>query len=372
MIRSFRLRGISVSFVLAVSLLGTSCFEDPVEERLQLDIKDGETIALSLKVEINAAEVSGGPLESRIRELQAKFLRGDDDWSRRFDLVSPLTETVKWRREHGRLKVIERDALLEATDLSRFLSDTALTFNATHGAGWSELTIYPGQSKRATRQQQSEVSGRLDDWCSKVSLYLSSLARVYGYVDKHPDRNEAVLGAVLKEEMGEEAQARLPPLSEGEQGMVSELNDRMGGVSSILTVDDQAAYSLNEISSLVFDPFPAILTIHVPAKILEREGFESTAEQTVRVPRLTLWEGLLAMRDRWITPDPLLAKVESSRDSASGKKLDLPAFLARERRVVSLPSGEEVKAALTGKLRPGNLYRVRWMETDSRGAAGPG
>jgi hypothetical protein len=360
------------TLVASLALVGTSCFEDPVDERLQLEVKDKDRIAISLKVSFSVGEDSGkGPLETRIRELRERMLHGQDDWSRRFDLISPLSETMSWHREEGHMRSVEREALIEGSDLPRFLSDTALTFNFTHGSGWSELTIYPGKSTRASEQQKVLLSGRLDEWCGRVSLYLAALSDVYQYLGGHPERAEAVMGTVLREEMSDEDRARLATPTDDELKMVAELNLRMNGVSSILLVSDEEAFSLNELSNLAFDPFPAVFTIALPSKVIEREGFESITDHTVRVPHLTFWDALPAMRERWIAPDPLPARVEASRDRASDGKLDLRAFLALERHVTAVPSPSEVKAALLERLKPRARYRVRWADTAAPGTTSP-
>jgi hypothetical protein len=353
-----------LAFASAVLLAATSCFEDPVSERLQLEFREKDKVAIRLKIDITVPDdTKNRPLQARMRDLRDKLLRGDDEWARRFDLVAPEMETVKLHKSGGLLRTLEREAVIEARDLSRFFSDTSLSFNLVRGPGWTELTLYAGKSKRATWQQQTLLSGRLDDWCSRISAYLSTLADVYGYLDRHPDRAEAVLGAVLRDDLSEEERSRLPELAEDEEKIVVALKDRMGDVWSVLFVDEEQDFSLNEISSLVFDPFPANLSVRVPAKILEHEGFETSADQSIRVPQLTLWGALLAMRDRWMTPDPLMTKVEHAR-SSGGKPLSLAAFLTQERRVQAVPSSADVKAALTEGLKARVRYRVRWSDPE--------
>lgn len=128
-------------------------------------------------------------------------------------------------------------------------------------------------------------------------------------------------------------------------------------------VEDDDAWTLDELSRLVFDPFPAPVRIVVPGKVLEREGFSGPVDAPLEIPGFSLWTAFASLEGRWVSPDPLVALFRHDQ-SKRGKVFDLPAFVAASRRAGSAPDAEEVSAAVASRLRPAPVYRVRWSTVE--------
>jgi hypothetical protein len=133
----------------------------------------------------------------------------------------------------------------------------------------------------------------------------------------------------------------------------------MEEVFGVLLVPSGDELSLDELSHLVYDPFPARLSVRLPAAPEEVEGFARDAEGELTVPGLGLWPALRALEGRWLSPDPVLLYVER-RGKSEEAPLDLAAFLARERRAMPPPSAAEVRLAIEERLQPASLYRAVW------------
>ena len=143
----------------------------------------------------------------------------------------------------------------------------------------------------------------------------------------------------------------------------------MAEVLQILKVPGGEAYTLNELSHLAFNPFPAEFTVEAPSPIVEMEGFERTGERTARVPGLGLWETYTAIRNRWLEPDPLQAYLEATL-RGDETPLDLAAFCALPRRSTDPPTAQEFREALKTALTPADVYRAVWRVPEGETAVG--
>jgi hypothetical protein len=167
------------------------------------------------------------------------------------------------------------------------------------------------------------------------------------------------MGALLADLLSESERATLGELEAEEQELVERLEETMEGVFAVLLVAPGDAESLDELSHLVYDPFPARLTVRLPAPAAEVEGFVPAGDGALTVPGLGLWPALAALEGRWLTPDPLLLYV-ALRGKGDEAALDLDALLARERRAGPAPDAGEVQSAIEEGLLPASLYRAVW------------
>jgi hypothetical protein len=130
----------------------------------------------------------------------------------------------------------------------------------------------------------------------------------------------------------------------------------------VLAVPEGADHSPDEVSHLVYDPFPARLSLKLPAAPLSMEGLLTAEDGALTVPSPGLWEALRSLEGRWLAPDPVLFYVESAQREEVGS-FDLAAFLAKPRRSAPahlLPSAQEVRTEVVSRLKPAPLYRVAW------------
>jgi hypothetical protein len=198
----------------------------------------------------------------------------------------------------------------------------------------------------------------LDAWTSDLAEYLQAGQDLYAYLDDRPDRARPCFGALFAERLNEKDAATLSPPTSEEKRKLERLDGAMERVLAVLAVPEGAAYSPDEVSHLIYDPFPARLTLELPGPPLSLEGFLPGADGTLTAASLGLWDSLRGLQGRWLAPDPVLFYVESAQ--AEGADVDLDAFLAKPRRSHLPPSAGEVRAAIEARLRPAPLYRVSW------------
>ncbi len=229
----------------------------------------------------------------------------------------------------------------------------------------------PSAPGRATRKQRKEMERTLEEWSGHVAGYLAATGELYQYLDTNPERARACLGAVFADVLAEEERKGLEPLSALETRQVKRVEEAMAKIWDVLIVADGQDASLDEISHLVYDPFPARLSVKLPGRPLEVEGFEAGGEAGVlKVASPGLWNALLALEGRWLSPDPAVAYVLHGGPAAE-EPLDLAAFLAEARRADPTPPADlEVRRAIEEKLRTEPLYRATWT-VEEGGEPGP-
>jgi len=329
--------------LLALSL--TSCFPtDPVRENLEITFHgDGSVI---VRVHVDLANDLRGAVKERVDSVRQEYLRENDAWATRFRRLDPVGDRYTIERHEGTLVAIEREMLIETDDLTEVFFDTGILATYSEHQGIAELSVYAGESQRATREQQRLYRDLVEGWGSDYVRYLRAMQRVYRYMDAQPDR-AAVLFAEL---IGEERQTTdEDELTAEEQELLDLAQTAMDRVIEVFATGEDRSYSLEELSSLVNDPFPAAVSIHPAGKVISLTGFEPDENGTLlRVPRASLWSAVDSLRGHWLSPDPLAVVVESGRDES------------RE-----LPSSEAM-ASLTRHVDPPRDGNVVWEELQAR------
>ncbi|HEY2291756.1 MAG TPA: hypothetical protein VGM86_13740 [Thermoanaerobaculia bacterium] len=352
--------GISVLFIAF-----GSCFEAPIREDLRLRFLPNGAVVATSTVRITDPEGGNPALARRLDEARRTLQEGSDPWGARFAAASPGAERFSWEKRLGTLSSASRSALItEPEGLEAFFQDTSLAVSYTldPGRGIAELSIVPGPSNRATRRQREEMEKTLDVWTGDVAEYLQATQDLYAYLDEKPDRARPCFGALFAERLSEKEAKSLSPLTPDEKRKLDRLDAALRKVVDVLAVPEGAAYSPDEISHLVYDPFPARLSLKLPAAPQALEGFLTAEDGSLSVQGRGLWEALRSLEGRWLAPDPVLFYVESAQREGEGA-LDLDVFLAKPRHSTSahlLPSGHEVRAEVVSRLKPAPLYRVAW------------
>ena len=353
-----------VAATAAAAFLLGSCFDPPVRETLELRfLPHGEYVVTS-RVEITEPEKTGNrALERRLAEVRRALAQEDDDWSRRFAALAPAAERFAWEKHLGALHRVERSAALdEPAQLGAFFADTSLAVTYEVRDGLGELAVVPGPAGRANRRQRREMDEALAQWSAGIAAYLAAAEDLYAYLDRRPERAQAALGSLLSDLLSEADRAALGTLEEDERRLVETVEKAMEKVIGVLLVAPGEELSLDELSHLVYDPFPAALRVRLPVPPREVEGFERGAEGELVVPGLGLWPALRALEDRWLSPDPALLYVER-RGRRAETPLDLAELVARERRAAEAPTAAEVRLAIEERLQPASLYRAAWPVT---------
>ncbi|MFL6264168.1 MAG: hypothetical protein ACJ76Y_31165 [Thermoanaerobaculia bacterium] len=352
--------GISVLFIAF-----GSCFEAPIREELRLRFLPNGAVVATSTVRVTDPQGSNPALARRLAETRRTLLEGSDPWGARFAAASPGAERFSWEKRLGTLSSASRSALIaEPEGLEAFFRDTSLavTYALDPGRGTAELSIIPGPSTRATRRQREEMEETLDAWTGDVAEYLRAGQDLYAYLEERPDRAHPCFGALFEERLSEKDARSLSPLTPEEKRKLDRLDGALRKVVEVLAVPEGADHSPDEVSHLVYDPFPALLSLKLPSAPQAVEGFRRGEDGALTVASPGLWEALRSLEGRWLAPDPVLFYVESAQREGEGS-LDLAAFLARPRSAAPahlLPSAQEVRAEVVSRLKPAPLYRVAW------------
>lgn len=356
----------ALALVLSLALsLVSGCFDPPVLEELRLDFGADGSVAVSSRVELSAGgKESNAAVERRLEELRAQLLAGDDPWAARFAALDAPAERFSWEKRLSELHSVWRSAyIVEPASLGRFFAGTDLhvSYEVDPAQSFAELILSPGAASRATRKQQKLVEEAFGPWSEAIAAYLARLRELYVYLDEHPERVEACFGELFSELLVEEERAALPAPNAEEDALLERLGDAMQPVWGILLIESGEDHSLDELSRLVYDPFPARLSLTLPERPSELEGaIIAETDGSFSIPEHGLWQALVALEGQWIAPDPLPTYV---RHRGKSDGFSLAAFLAQTRTTPSeseLPSAREVRAALEEGLEPDRLYRLRW------------
>lgn len=337
-----------------------------MREALRLRFLPGGPVLATSTVEIDDEPEDTNPaLARRLAETRRTLLEGSDAWGVRFAAANAAAERFSWEKQLGVLRAARRSALFaEPEDLEAFFRDTSLavTYAADPQRGVAELAIVPGASTRASRQQREETERTLAAWSGAVADYLRAGQELYAYLDERPGRARPCFAKLFGKRLSEQDARSLGELTAEENGKLDRLDDAMGRVMEVLAVPKGAAYSPDEVSHLVYDPFPARLSVKLPGAPVDLQGFQTDPDGALTVPSPGLWEALRSLRGRWLSPDPAVLYVEGGSEG-KGADFDLEAFLKKPRQAVPahlLPAAPELRAEIEARLKPASLYHVAW------------
>lgn len=353
--RPRRRRGVRLALPPLAALLLVSCFEPPVHQTVELEFLADATARIGVRVEIRPLEArpGGAALERRVDELRQALAAGRDEWSRRFAAISASREAGYWEKEGGELTRFERHAVVDdPQDLTRFFADAGVSvFYEPAGSG-GELSLYPGTAQRASRQQRRRVAAALDEWVEQLVAYARAAEALYAYLETRPERAAVCFGAIFDDLVVEDAGEP----DAAEEALLEPLYDAMVALFGALEVEAGEEYSLDELTQLVYDPFPATVEVRLPSPAVEHEGFRRHEEAWVIAPT-GLWTALADLEGRWVEPDLLLIYVEKSR---AEEPVDLADLSLRSRRVERPAGAAEVRRLIEERLEPEPAYRLRW------------
>jgi hypothetical protein len=350
---------------LAACLAIASCFEDPVPEKIAVRITDEGHAEITHQVTFNDRDSNDNKaFPARMESLRGDYLRQTDRWSILLAQVSPMQERLEWTREGGRLKAVKDTAIVNAATLQTLFGRLGASLTMSKDERWEELSIYGAAGQTATREQRQEVNVTLDRWALSIARYVEATRAVYEYLEANPSRAEACMGQLFQRNLGEEGRKALPPLTAAEEPLLLRVEETINEPTEILALPDDAAFTLNELSMLVYDPFGADLSFTVPAEILESEGFTSRNDRTVARPRVTLWSAYEALEGNWLSPDPLITWIRRDR-AGENEPLPLASILGQKRSFARTISAAEVRKALEKELAFPATLRVRWRRGPS-------
>jgi len=343
--------------VVGLCLPLIACYEEPVRDHLHLVFSPGPAIVITAVRDIASPAAAGEntAVEERTDEARMDLTTGLDRWSRSFSEIGAIADRSTIERHDGQPRRGIHSALLDSfRPVERLLGNEGLDAFFDETGGIRELQLRPQGAGQATRQQRAQVEDALDDWSHEVAAYLDATTALYAHLDRAPDRAALCFGYIFDED-----QESLGPLGKAEGELVAAVVETMERVADVLLIDTGQAYSLNELSRLVFDTFQGRLTVTVDGPVVEIEGF-TDHETYLERPPVDLWRALETMVGQWLVPDLVTAMVRPGPDEIQPDP-DPVDFASLSRRWAPAPDPATVEAELRSRLQPEPVYLVRWQ-----------
>jgi hypothetical protein len=358
------LRAIVLVAILAAAPLILSCFDAPILQELELLFNADGSVKVRAVTSIRSSwrSTDNPRVTARLDAISHDILHEQDLWARAVRAMGPERERISHYFEEGVLVSSTRQAL--ATDpraVEKLFLPTPVSAFVRQDERTITLELVPSGATDATYRQKRKVEEATETFAASVALYLGTLADVYARLDEHPSEVRAAMASLL--DISDE-DADSGELSDERRRQLDLVDEASNGLAELLNVSGGEAYTLDELSRLVYDPFPAPVTIEVAGDVLESEGFVSGGEGRFATQRHSLWDALSILSERWVTPLPMVAVVAALRAAPSPDEVDeeslLESVLAAPRWVNYVPDEAEVRAAIIQQLRPPKYYLMRW------------
>jgi len=349
---------VRVILIAVLCLPLTACFEEPILEHLHLTIRGDGSVVATVVQEVASSERAhdNQELADRLEESRETLAQNLDPWSQRFANLEPLAEHQSVERVDGELRRWIRSAVFASFDeVVRLVEADGLTGNIVETGGVAELILFPTGGSRATYFQRQDADRRMREWSAQLADYFNAAIDLYTYLDRQPERAVPCLAHIFDkhEEMGVTG-----PLEPIEEELIGRVKESMEEVSLALLVPEGEAFSLNELARIVYDPFPARLTVVVEANVLHATGFV-TGTGFFERSAVDIWNALRSLEGRWISPDLVTAAAAPAPDDQQPEPDVL--FLASQlRRYSSPPTSGDVESAILAELVPEDLLQLRW------------
>ena len=320
----------SAALVLVVL---AACGRPPVTDEVTVQFSDEDDTAV-ITAETKFDLSSRNP---RVEAARNAALAGTDPWTVRFARLTPELDRVTFERNRGDLARVVHTVRVPADDLQRVFSDTSVTVLLTRADGWNELTLLPGASTRATREQERHFEEHLRSWSGDVARYFRAIDHLYDYLDENPHRAEAMFAALVASKEED------PLVTEEELPFLEAVMHAMERIAARMDATEGAAFTFGEVADLIYNPFPAKMTFRAPG-----------AKDLVIEP-VDLYGAIAALEGKWISPDPLAALLRNDIPPASE-------LAAMPRKSAAAPDASEIAAAIKEQLARPKSYTLRWRE----------
>jgi hypothetical protein len=337
--------------LLLVLLITATCKrEPPVRDEVSLQFDDDGAIVLTAQTSFST-DSDDKAMMSRVRAAREAARSGSDAWSTRFNRIDPKDERLIWDRRDGELYRVTRSTSVKFDDVQQFFADTALMFQLTRRDGYNELTIYPGTSTRATREQQAHFRRAMHEWSKSIERYFRAIDHLYDYLEENPQRAEYVFAALFEEK---DAAGVPVQVLEDELALLEQVNTSMQAIGDRLDAED--GYPLSEEADLIYNPFPARLTLRFDKDVVAVEGFDKKSERELEVPQVELLDSITKLEGRWISPDPLTVMLRADGPVRGADFARLP------RKSTDVLFSDEIEKAVVEQLKRPSQYSVRWRD----------
>ena len=380
-------------------------------------------VRLEAKVSIRRHQIPEGNalIERRLNDRTEALMNGYDVWHLRFDrLYEPLADGAEWERAGRELTSYRRWALVGDPDaeLQEFFANTPIRPSL---AVWDNERREPDDRRpppqtvslelvfdggtQATSGETGTVERGLRGFAVDAARYHRRVAELWRYMDENPGRRfeclRGLFGAARGDELQESgliAPARelvpsavlpaspdppsgpsepsaastdsptaQPVLRDLELELIERLLEAGEPLLEIFEVPDDDAFTLQELSRRVFDPFPGVITAVPDGPVVEAVGFAEAGDGWT-IPSLDLWRAFRTLDGRFVSPDPLLFLLDTDgddfgcdeQDDACKDRERVFAFLERGAFDARPGSSIAIRRALETELQPLDVYRLTW------------
>ena len=372
-----------VRSVLWLGLLGASsgCFEDRIEERLVIGIGE-QSVELFYEVRYHERRGHGERAARRVRDHERGLLDGDNDWLRAFTSIpDPLRYGTEAffddERDDGPPELQTFTAWAGSrrsqAALGHVFGHTPIATSLVRTGDSVELDLTAGAGLGGTRQQRLRLERELEAWSRVVADYVGQVADLWRTLEANPHRARPIYESLFTDLLDPDPEPELTP---AEQALLERLDEAEGAVVEIFGTAEDQAYSLQELSRLVHDPYPLevlVARIDGDGRITAQtpivaEGLEPQDDGSWRVRRTSLWDAYFALRDVWVVPNPLAIKIDALRavdpdvDDLPEFGFDLESLLRETPSVLRRPTAFEVAAEIRDRLSPPEVVRIAWSD----------
>lgn len=414
-----------------------ACTDDPVSETITLeffpesaDAPTAETdaptpadiagyVRIEAQVDIRRHMIpkENSLVARRVNDRTQALMNEHDPWHIRFDRIfEPLADGAEWQRAERELTSYRRWALAADPNgaLQDFFVDTPMqpVFEVRDneprlpdqgGPPPQTVTLaflFTGGT-RATAGESTTVYRGFRDFAADAARYQRRIAALWKYMDENPGRRFETLRGLFAAADGEELpESRLiaeprqltrpvepPPVRRGSESLsrlrdlevelIERVVDAGGPLVEIFEVKEGDAFTLQELSRRVFDPFPGIVTVEPDGAVVEAVGLVEGGDG-YRIPSLDLWNAYRTLDGLFLSPDPLVFLLETQNDDFGCSEDDdacrsnqrVSAFLERGPMRARPGSARRIQQALEAELQPLDEYRLVWIRGEPGESAG--
>ncbi len=352
------MRRFKAAFIACLCLPLFGCFEEPVREHVHLTLRGAGPVIVTVVQEVADPRLaqSNAELADRMEESRTTIESNLDPWSRRFALQQPVAEQRSTQWVEGNLRRSVHSAVLASFDeVVEMVEADGLTGSLAVAGGVAEVSFFPTGGSRATYTQRQEAERLLAEWSETLTEYFESVIDLYTYLGGRPDRAVPCFVHIFDQHEGVAASG---PLETEEEELVGRVKDALDAVVLALLVPEGESFSLNELTRLVYDPFPARLTVSVDGRVLQSDGWIAQPRFFER-PAVDAWNALVSLDGRWLSPD-LVTALASPAPEDRQPETDPVEFASRPRYVAAAPASADVESALLSGLVPADELTLRW------------
>jgi hypothetical protein len=333
----------------ALCALLVACVRTGVVDDVTVEIEKNDRALVTVQTRFND-ENSQTPAQLAVVEAaRAAAQNATDAWSVRFARLTTEDESVTIEKHLGKVERAIRAVRIPSSELQQAFSDMNITVHLLDGGNWRELAFYPGGSVRGTSEQRRHFDHALIAWSSAVANYFVAIDHLYTYLNANPQRAPHLLAAVLNEKIDGDD----PIVAEEEQPLIDHVAATMDEIATQMDAQEEGGATFAEEADLLYNPFPARLTVRVPGDIITSEGFP----KDMIIEPVNLLTAITSLEGRWISPDPLATLLRKSDETPMATRL-----AAQPRMSTATVNASDVSTAIREQLVRPKAYVVRWRD----------